>query len=68
MPIETSPEVEFWLNGRRLEMQPGELWYVNVNLRHLVANRTKHSRTHLVIDCEVNEWIRTVFEHTLTKA
>jgi quercetin dioxygenase-like cupin family protein len=61
VPIETSPDVEFWLNGRRVEMRCGEVWYLNVNLPHRVANRSSSGRTHFVIDCEVNDWIRAVF-------
>jgi len=65
VPIETSPAVEFWLNGQRVEMQPGELWYLNVNLPHRVANRSSRDRTHLVIDCEVNPWMEDLFQNTL---
>jgi aspartyl/asparaginyl beta-hydroxylase (cupin superfamily) len=61
IPVVTSSDVEFWLNSRRVEMWPGELWYLNVNLPHRVANRSSQDRTHLVIDCEVNEWIRALF-------
>jgi len=62
VPIETSPEVEFRLNGRCLEMRAGEMWYLNVNRVHSVANRSEAARTHLVLDCVVNDWFRSVFE------
>lgn len=67
IPIETSPEVEFMLDGERIEMRPGELWYLNVNLPHRVANRGSSCRTHLVIDCEVNDWVRNLFQNTLAE-
>ena len=65
IPIETSQDVEFMLDGERIEMMPGELWYLNVNLPHSVANRGSSCRTHLVIDCEVNDWVRELFQNTL---
>lgn len=62
VPIQTSPLVEFWIADQRIDMQPGELWYVNVNLTHCVHNRSAQDRIHLVIDCQVNDWMRQFFE------
>ena len=62
IPIETSSLVEFHLNHRRLDMQPGETWYLNVNLPHSVRNESSTPLTHLVIDCAVNDWLRGVFD------
>ena len=64
VPVETAPGVEFWLNSHRVEMRPGELWYLNVNLPHRVANHSSKVRTHLVVDCEVNDWIKAFFTDT----
>ncbi|MCG8651188.1 MAG: cupin domain-containing protein [Pirellulales bacterium] len=61
VPILTSAEVEFWLAGSRIEMQPGEMWYLNVNLPHRVSNRSRHDRIHLVVDCLVNPWLTSLF-------
>ncbi|HWV99589.1 MAG TPA: aspartyl/asparaginyl beta-hydroxylase domain-containing protein [Candidatus Acidoferrum sp.] len=58
IPVTTNPEVEFVLNGARIEMKEGECWYHDFNLRHRVANRGATDRIHLVIDCEVNDWLR----------
>ena len=60
VPIQTSPEVEFVLNGNSLHLGAGESWYLNVNLPHSVANRSARARIHLVVDCEVNEWLRNL--------
>jgi quercetin dioxygenase-like cupin family protein len=57
VPIATSPAAVFELEGRRIEMEPGESWYVDFNLRHRVANDGDEPRIHLVIDCVVNEWV-----------
>ncbi|MEP7284678.1 MAG: aspartyl/asparaginyl beta-hydroxylase domain-containing protein [Chloroflexota bacterium] len=62
VPVLTNPEIEFYLNGERLKMQEGECWYTNVNLPHHIANHSASDRVHLVIDCVVNDWLRTVFE------
>lgn len=58
--ITTSPLVDFYLNGERLVMNPGECWYINANLPHKVDNRSDSDRIHLVIDCKVDEWLRSV--------
>lgn len=61
IPITTHSEVEFMLDGNRLDMKPGECWYTNVNFRHSVANRGLTDRVHLVIDGEKNDWSDQIF-------
>ena len=58
--ITTSPLVDFYLNGERVIMNPGECWYINANLPHRVDNRSDSPRVHLVIDCTVDDWIRAL--------
>ena len=57
VPITTSAEVEFLHDGQRVEMAPGEAWYLDLNLPHSVANRGSEPRVHLVVDCVVNDWL-----------
>ena len=64
IPIVTSDDVKFYLDGARLVMAPGECWYTNVNLPHSVDNRGATDRIHLVIDCHVDDWLRGVFATT----
>jgi hypothetical protein len=61
IPAYTNPQVEFLLDDKRVEMQPGETWYLNVNLFHSVSNNSPQDRIHLVIDCIVNDWLRAFF-------
>jgi hypothetical protein len=60
-PVQTNNLVEFYVNNIRLNMQPGESWYINANLPHRVNNRGTTDRIHLVIDCKVNDWLINVF-------
>jgi hypothetical protein len=60
IPIVTDPRVEFFVNNHRLVMSEGECWYVNFNLPHRVYNASDTDRVHLVIDCVVNDWLRSV--------
>lgn len=60
IPVITNPEVEFYLAGERIPMQEGESWYVNFNLPHRLYNGGPSDRVHLVIDCDVNDWFRSV--------
>jgi hypothetical protein len=64
LPIATNPEVEFYVADDRLLLEPGAAYYVNVNLPHRVSNRGATERIHLVIDAEVNDWLREVFRRS----
>ncbi|HUR98108.1 MAG TPA: aspartyl/asparaginyl beta-hydroxylase domain-containing protein [Pyrinomonadaceae bacterium] len=62
IPIKTSTEVDFYLDGRRVEMHEGEAWYLNFNLPHHVTNNSGEARVHLVVDCVANDWLRSFFD------
>jgi Aspartyl/Asparaginyl beta-hydroxylase len=62
VPIATNDDAVFELEGRRIDMQPGESWYLDFNLRHRVANLGDEPRVHLVIDCVVNDWLTRTLE------
>jgi len=57
LPITTSPDVDFFLNGTRAIMLPGELWYLRLADPHSVVNRGDTDRVHLVIDAMMNPWL-----------
>ena len=57
IPVITSPDVAFFLEGRQIVMNPGECWYLNLNLPHHVDNHSTVDRIHLVIDAIVNDWV-----------
>lgn len=58
IPILTNPDVQFFLDAHRLELKAGECWYLNLSLPHWIENLGATDRVHLVIDCQLNEWIR----------
>lgn len=58
VPIITDPAVEFLLNRRPVVMEAGSLWYLRLSDPHSAANRSGRDRIHLVIDAEVNGWLR----------
>lgn len=62
IPLVTNPDVAFYVQDQRVNMQSGECWYMNANLRHHVTNGGKTDRIHLVIDCEVNAWLRELIK------
>lgn len=57
IPVETNPQVEFWVDGQLVPMQEGEAWFADFNLPHSVNNYGSAPRTHLVLDCSVNPWL-----------
>jgi hypothetical protein len=61
VPIRTHEDVEFLLDGKRVEMNEGDAWYLNFNLPHSVTNHGAGERVHLVVDCIVNDWFRKFF-------
>jgi hypothetical protein len=61
VPVRTNPELEFYLDGRRLALVEGETWYMNLSLPHRVNNRGASDRVHLVIDGKVNPWLEDLF-------
>jgi hypothetical protein len=61
VPVRTNPAVEFCVHGRRLTMQPGESWYVDVRFKHSVSNLGAQERVHLVIDVVPNPGLNALF-------
>lgn len=57
IPIVTNPDVDFRLNGARVILDPGTVWYLRLSDPHSVANRGRADRVHLVVDCVVNAWL-----------
>jgi hypothetical protein len=66
VPVNTNPDVDFFVNGQKLPMDAGESWYINFNLPHRVVNRGTTPRIHLVVDCEVNDWLRAFLPAEIT--
>lgn len=57
VPLTTNADVDFRLNGQRVTMAPGEVWYLRLSDPHSVVNRGTTDRVHLVIDCVVDDWL-----------
>ncbi|TCS14492.1 aspartyl/asparaginyl beta-hydroxylase domain-containing protein [Caulobacter sp. BK020] len=62
VPVVTNPDVDFRLNGARVEMAAGEAWYLRLSDPHAVANRGTTDRVHLVLDLVANDWLTGFFE------
>lgn len=61
VPIRTNPDVEFVLDNRRVVLNAGETWYLDLSLPHRVRNRGATDRVHLVVDCVANDWLLSLF-------
>ncbi len=57
VPLVSGPEVTFWLDEVEVPMQEGECWYLDLTRMHRVTNTGGTPRVHLVIDCQVDEWL-----------
>jgi quercetin dioxygenase-like cupin family protein len=61
IPITTNPQMEFYLDKKRVFLNEGECWYLNFNLIHSLKNGGTTDRVHMVIDCTVNSWLLSFF-------
>jgi aspartyl/asparaginyl beta-hydroxylase (cupin superfamily) len=57
IPVQTSGQVEFYVDGERLLLEEGHSYYINVNLPHRITNASSIDRVHLIVDVEVNDWV-----------
>jgi hypothetical protein len=57
VPVSSGAGVEFYLDGELLPMEPGECWYLNLDLPHRVQNLGTTDRVHLVVDCVADDWL-----------
>jgi len=61
VPIATNPQVDFRLNGDRVDMAEGSAWYLRLRDPHSVVNGGTTDRIHLVIDVVANDWLVDLF-------
>lgn len=58
LPIVTNKRALFTIENSQVRMRSGELWYLDVSKEHSVENNGTQPRIHLIIDCEINEWVK----------
>ena len=57
VPIFVNDSVDFILNGTKVPLQPGDLWYMRLSDPHSVHNNGQTERIQLSIDVVVNAWV-----------
>ncbi len=57
LPVFSDDQVLFLLNGTKVPMTPGELWYMRLSDRHSVHNNSPNERINMSIDVTWNEWL-----------
>ena len=67
IPIATNPEVDFRLNGTRVAMGSGSVWYLRLADPHSVTNAGATSRVHLVIDAIVDRWLEDLLDRATSR-
>jgi hypothetical protein len=68
VPITTNDQVDFRVNGTRVDMAPGSVWYLRLADPHSVVNHGDSDRVHLVIDAEVNAWLEERLREAMARA
>ena len=66
IPVHTNAEVKFLLKDEVIPMKEGSCWYLNLSLKHSVANESNINRIHLLIDGIVNNWLKDYFARSAT--
>ena len=66
IPILVGDEVDFFLNGTPVPMQPGECWYLRLTDPHKVVNGSTTDRINLTIDMAPNDWLRNLIQKATT--
>ena len=61
VPIQTSPAVEFRVDGEPVHFGAGPAWYLDASCRHAVHNGGALPRVHLILDCLSNDWLEQLF-------
>ncbi|MDN2677065.1 aspartyl/asparaginyl beta-hydroxylase domain-containing protein [Janthinobacterium sp. SUN033] len=61
IPIHTSPQVLFTIDGETVHFTAGHAWYMDASCLHAVHNRGTTPRIHLVLDCISNAWLEALF-------
>lgn len=61
IPIHTSRQVLFRIDGELVHFDAGHAWYMDASCRHAVSNGGTTARVHLVVDCFTNDWLQTLF-------
>jgi hypothetical protein len=61
LPIQTTPEVLFCIDGQEVHFSAGDLWYLNASCTHAVNNASAQRRVHLMLDCITNPWLERLF-------
>lgn len=61
IPIHTSPQVLFSIDGETVHFTAGHAWYMDASCLHAVRNRGTTPRIHLVLDCVTNAWLEALF-------
>ncbi len=62
IPIQTTPQVLFRIDGQDVHFTAGDTWYLNASCLHGVVNPSPLPRVHLMLDCVTNPWLQAVFE------
>ncbi|MFJ4143446.1 aspartyl/asparaginyl beta-hydroxylase domain-containing protein [Pseudomonas sp. NPDC089734] len=62
IPLLSSPDVDFMLDGQRIPMSAGECWFLDLSRPHSVDNWGQDERIHLVLDCRPTAWLEQQIE------
>lgn len=63
VPITTNGGSEIHFDsGEPMVMNDGECWYGNFAVLHHLKNTSTNDRYHLVLDCRVNDWCRSLMQ------
>ena len=58
IPLVTNELMDFRVSKKRVIMRPGELWALDTSYLHSVNNAGSADRIHIVMEVEMNDWVK----------
>ncbi len=58
IPLVSNPNARMQFNNCSVHMAPGYIWKLNPTVNHSIANRGESDRTHLILDCYMNDHLQ----------
>jgi len=68
IPIVTDPDVDFFIDGDKMNWKPGEFWFGDFTMPHRLHNRSDVVRVHIVMDCRLTEEALPLFPSDFIEA
>ncbi|KAF2108908.1 hypothetical protein BDV96DRAFT_503933 [Lophiotrema nucula] len=68
IPLVSNPRAIMQFSQCSVHLAPGWLWKLDPMVSHAISNTSQESRTHIILDCYVNETLREMLDGEILEA